>query len=101
MSEQRNTYMHMDLGIGRATIAIQKIDGEKRIRVAAAFCSPHDQFSRKKGRLIADGRLDCDKLLYILNTSDESKSVQTIVREALADAIEDRDTELLPAWAMK
>lgn len=101
MSEKTNTYMHMEIGKGRATLAIQQIDGEKRVRVAAAFCSPHDQFSRKKGRLIADGRLGIDKLLYILNTSDESKSVQTIVREALADAVSDKNTELLPAWALK
>jgi hypothetical protein len=56
-------YMHMPIGNGFVTVAIR---AEKRwpsvrsrkCEIGLAFCSPRDQFSRKKGRLIAEGRLD-------------------------------------------
>lgn len=54
-------YNHFQIGNGHATIAYQldnNRDSQKRkVRFACSFASPKDNFSREKGRLIAEKRL--------------------------------------------
>jgi len=58
--------MHFKLGDGRVTAAIdverELISGKDTAFVSLAFCCPNDQFSRKKGRLISEGRLGAGKI---------------------------------------
>lgn len=49
------TFAHPIIGNGRATLAIKVEDG--MLSAGVAFCSTKDQFSRKRGRLIASNRL--------------------------------------------
>lgn len=49
------TFTHVQLKEGAITLAIE-IEGDI-IDYAAAFCSPKEQFNRRKGRKIAEGRL--------------------------------------------
>jgi len=56
-------FMHMQLGAGHITLAVRAMPDEVGAYVVgAAFCSPKDQFSKKKGRLIAEGRLTVGKV---------------------------------------
>jgi len=41
---------------GCVSVAFQSADG--RAEMGVAWCSPKDKFNRKKGRLIAEGRLE-------------------------------------------
>jgi len=53
------SFMHFELGGGRVTAAVEVADGAAK--VGLAFCSPRDQFERRKGRLISEGRLAAGK----------------------------------------
>lgn len=50
------TYMHLYVGSGRATLAIQKMDTDV-FRVGVAFCAPSDAYKRSTGRMKALGRV--------------------------------------------
>ncbi len=78
------SFMHFELNGGRVTAAIQV---ENQIaEVGLAFCSPQDQFARKRGRLIAEGRLNAGKAFcYVpVNPGDRAKEkVMAWLREYL------------------
>ena len=97
MEEQEPSYMHLDIGAGRVTAAIDiKSEGQEVAYIGLAFCSPVDQFSRKKGRLISSGRLRKDKHFFRL-IIDPAKKVSDQVAEALEASVLSKD-EALPHW---
>ena len=60
-------FIHSYVGTtgGRATVAWKQLHppcdlptGAAMVEVAIAWCSPKDNFVKRKGRLIAEGRLD-------------------------------------------
>ena len=91
-------FMHPYVANGRATAAID-ISNLENIRVAFAFCSPKDQFSRKKGRLIAEGRLRAG-VTHIEFAADPDIPIKAQVMNELA---EDYVAGLyyFPNWANK
>ena len=98
MDKKINTYMHLKLGEGRATMAVSVKNDVAN--VAVSFCSPTDQFSRKKGRELADSRLEEANLLYVLDLK-KGESVQTTIRHALYKSVLNRQHAMLPGWAFK
>lgn len=57
-----DTFSHMNLGRGKATLAI-RVKGDD-VEVGVSFCSPRDQFSKARGRLLAEGRLNNKRGFY-------------------------------------
>lgn len=99
MEEQEPNYMHMDAGDGRVTAAIDiKSEGQEVAYVGLAWCSPLDQFSRRKGRLISSGRLRKDKHFFRL-VLDPAKKVSDQVATAIAESIQEGN-ENLPHWLL-
>lgn len=90
-------YMHPFIGNGRATAAIDVSD-KTNIRVAFAFCSPKDQFSRKKGRLIATGRVRVLEDAHIEFEDDGEQAIKAQVMSHLEDDMLTGE-EYLPQWA--
>jgi hypothetical protein len=88
-------YMHMEVADGFVTAAIH-VDTHDLIYVGLAFCSPRDQFSRAKGRRIAEGRLEKNPA-YILRRKPESR-VKALVRKVIEGSVLTRD-ERFPQWA--
>ena len=92
-------FMHFDLGTGRVTTAIKVEEhGSYTVAfIAAAFCSPKDQFNRKKGRLISEGRLNARKHVFELTLPSEDRVhahvVEAFVRASLYGSPD------LPHWA--
>lgn len=95
MSKDNVRYMHVDIGKGKATAAIEEKTGAAR--VGLAFCSPKDQFNKKIGRLISSGRLQHDKCFFEL-TLDPERRLKEQVYEAFKAALSERD-ERFPDWA--
>lgn len=62
MSENKLVFAHLRVGPGAATLAARLAFG--RVTVAAALCSPRDQYSRKLGRTIASGRLEARRSTF-------------------------------------
>jgi hypothetical protein len=92
-------FIHIrNYGDGALTAAIRLCqDSNDSVDVAVAFCSPKDQFSRKKGRLIAEGRLRSGKLFYSNSWLDLDKSAMTQVRALLN--VRDILYMPIPEWA--
>ena len=88
-------YMHPFIGDGRATAAIDISDTES-IKVAFAFCSPKDQFSRKRGRLISTGRLDAG----VVHMEFPDDGLQAIKAQVMTNLMEDlmADCDYFPHW---
>lgn len=62
-AEKKIAYIHAYVGDGRVTAAFEMPPKDKRsearqVNYAVAYCSPKDNFSRERGRLIAAGRLE-------------------------------------------
>lgn len=74
-----DTFLYLTYGDGKATIAIKQI--EDIIHIAAAFCSPQDQFARHKGRKIALERLNNKKDFYISFKHNSDIKIKWQVRE--------------------
>ena len=89
-------YEHIPLGGGRATVAIRLVD-ESTVNVGLALCSPKDQFSRRRGRIIAGGRLNKGKLYLSTLEIDPDESIKVQVRDAVAKSAEDKDFDF-PSW---
>lgn len=61
-SESRIYFWHPHIYGGRATIALQA--NGSLIEVGVAFCSPRDQFCKRFGRAIAEGRMQKERSRY-------------------------------------
>jgi hypothetical protein len=73
--------------------------GEHRGRLAAAFCSPSDQFSKRQARILAGGRLMFGYGIEFLCTK---RPGYTLYEQALATfnaAVQNRTMPFLPQWA--
>lgn len=102
--EQENytSFMHLHANSGRITAAIV-LDGDKEqgtsvAHVSMSFCSPKDQFCRKTGRTIAEGRLKKKKFIYSIPLGD-TKGVKDMVRQTIYQHIKDGNVEGFPQWA--
>lgn len=62
----RNKVGDKILNNGGTTIAYQGLDPDT-VRYAVAHCSPRDNFSKRLGRIKAQGRLDSDKLSVVVS----------------------------------
>ena len=100
-------YFHLDAGVngGKVTAAIDiKTEAVSRSRgaevayIGLAWCSPVDQFSRKRGRLISAGRLRKNKHFFRL-VLDPTKKLGEQVIKALDDSITEGN-EKLPHWLL-
>lgn len=62
--DDRIAYLHLRVGPGAATAAFRR-DATRSgvVYVGVGLCAPADQFSRKRGRLIASGRLACVEMM--------------------------------------
>lgn len=56
-TKHRAKVEHRQLGEGYVTVAFNYDTDNGQIHYALSFCSPLDQFSRKRGYTIAEGRL--------------------------------------------
>jgi hypothetical protein len=96
-------YMHLDLGEGKATLAIQEGADSRGAcyyaQIAVAFCSPSDQFSKKRGRTIAFGRLLTNKHMVTIRRNPD-ESVADYAPAWLHRAVENKDPRL-PGWAYR
>ena len=88
-----DTYSHMTLGRGKATLAI-RVKGEQ-VEVGVSFCSPKDQFSKSRGRMLAEGRLNSKRGFYYqfkrnkehLKEQAQSKLMFLITRRPILDSL--------------
>lgn len=69
----------------RVAIVGQHVDG--KLRLAASRCSSKDNFSKKTGRAIAEGRLNKGKIYKELEISAENCNIETFVSVAKNDAV--------------
>ena len=96
-------YMHPHVfgprGWGRATIAWTQLSG-KDVVVGVAWCSPHDQFTRCKGRLIARGRLRVRPFVIHLEIKDNPANTWPPAVDYLVKAFDHALTnDRRPNWA--
>jgi hypothetical protein len=107
MEETTKTYfIHPLVGStgGRATLAM-KIEPELgRVTLGMSWCSPKDQFCKKKGRMIATGRMVRSDRNFTLTfgtlldsgiTHDALSKILTFTNEALKEG----RTPPIPQWA--
>jgi hypothetical protein len=74
------TYLYLNLGDGRATVAIQHND-DNTIEIGVAFCSPVDRFVKAVGRVKALERLKQKKDFYVRFDIDENEKLKWQVRD--------------------
>lgn len=89
-------YQHFRLGRGHCTFAAQYTENSfPAVRVAVAFCSPKDQFSRKRGRAIATGRLNklMHRITYVCSPNP------ALMKKQVTDFL--RRDAFLPGWATR
>jgi hypothetical protein len=107
-----STFMHVKLGKGIATIALHidpKDDGTK-VTASVAFCSPKDHFIKKKGRMIATGRLSSGSVFNFTLVVDKGNFIKDTVHKYFMHKLEGkwlvdpmnscRVTEV-PSWARR
>ncbi len=88
-------FIHLTLGEGRVTLAYRHDEKQGDDSYAAAFCSPKDQFWKKKGRLIAQGRLDTGKILWFGKCPSDKR--HEYVLASLKNLVEINDSAI-PRW---
>lgn len=74
------TYLHLDLGEGKATIAIQPNE-DNTVEIGVAFCSPEDRFMKAVGRAKALERLKQKKDFYVRFDKDQNAKLKWQVRD--------------------
>src|ERR1700687_2633301 len=83
------SYSHLLVGKGKVTLAAKFFDSNW-VEVGVAFCSPKDQFNRKKGRLIATGRREIamtGTALSFCFTRNENVGVNEEIRRSFSNWI--------------
>lgn len=90
------TYLHYHFDQGGAFTAAISIEGAL-VRVAFAFCSPKDNFSKKKGRLISTGRLNAGKH-PIEFLDNEKHPIKQQVLEYFWDDYVTPEQDYFPGW---
>lgn len=94
-----NTFSHIPLGKGRATLAIQ-VEGDN-LEIGVAFCSPKDQFSKAKGRMIAEGRLKAKHGFYMKIGRNPDEKLKDQARRVVVTLVKNVKTHMIPRWAKK
>ena len=82
---------------GYITVALtrpSKDDADQKHFVAFSFCSPKDTFSKKKGRLITEGRLSSGRVMEINIRGTVSSVIKASVQKAVLEG-------LVPSWVAK
>ncbi len=82
---------------GYITVALtrpSKEDADQTHLVSFSFCSPKDVFSKQKGRLIAEGRLNTGRSIEL----NVRGTVPAVVKAAMEKAITDG---IVPSWVSK
>ncbi len=82
---------------GYITVALtrpSKDETDQKHLVSFAFCSPKDVFSKTKGRLIAEGRINTGRIMEL----DVCGTVPSVIKTAMEKAIADG---LVPSWVAK
>lgn len=80
---------------GRASIAVEYIRETGLVVYGVAWCSPKDQFNRKKGRMIAEGRLESGKGSAFYTQANTRRE---LVNEVILDLAEYLDEVNAPQW---
>jgi hypothetical protein len=97
-------FRHFEFYDGHITVAYQlddNRDSEQRyVRAAAAFCSPYDQFTKKKGRLISEGRLKAGKCVDAIMPVIVEENFQYQVTDFVEDVVFSGLIDL-PNWVKK
>jgi len=88
----KTQFMHiMTESHGGVTLALRRTELENcavQYEVGAAFASPSEhQFDRKKGRLIAEGRLEARRHGYALFTRDETSKKDSITKAQIPEVL--------------
>lgn len=84
---------------GYITVALtrpSKDEADQKHLVSFAFCSPKDVFSKTKGRMIAEARINTGREKVI--ELDVRGTVPSVVKAAMEKAIADG---LVPSWVAK
>lgn len=82
---------------GYITVALtrpSKDETDQKHLVSFSFCSPRDVFSKKKGRTIAEGRLNTGRTIEL----EVRGTVPSVVKAAMKKAITDG---IVPSWVTK
>ena len=82
-------------GGGRASIAVEVDKETSIVMYGVAWCSPKDQFNRKKGRMIAEGRLMSGKGSAFLSNA---RTRRELVAEVMVDIAAYLDEINAPQW---
>lgn len=85
-----NTFMHTEVGPGRATLAIKETTEEGKtpiVEVAVAWCAPNEQFNRRTGRSIASGRLNAKRRHYTIAERDMNLNIKKQAEKMFAELI--------------
>lgn len=91
-------YMHFKIKENRVTAAIKVKDDVAH--VALAFCCPRDQFSKKLGRIIAEGRLAHKGPHFTWPVSPDRRTKEQ-VHEFILAAVEAGSETFPAAWAQE
>jgi hypothetical protein len=85
-------YAHIRVGRGRVTLCAIRLSPDRFVS-GAAWCNPCDQFSRRKGRLIAEGRATCERTWAVHDCWPEDTP-----RDLLQCAAEHHDASVPSVW---
>jgi len=81
------TYLYLNFGDGKATVAIIENAENKTVELGATFCSPQDQFIKAYGRNVALWRLQNKKDFYVHFDKDETDKLKWQVRDVIKFAV--------------
>ena len=83
----KTQFVHIITTEGGVTLALRKdayAQNALRYRIGAAFCSPTEtHFNRKKGRLIAEGRLNAQRHGYVVYTRNDDEKPLSLAESPL------------------
>lgn len=101
MSPDCLTFEHLRVGHGGATLAVMWDAGRTLAKVGVAFCSPKDQYSKKRGRAIAFGRLATMRrysFSFPVRSGEGAPSIGSQARAVFRERIAPATDAELPTW---